>query len=435
LAARQKYGGRPERLIQRVPASRMNARRSFAAMIRSETWKVALGALRANKLRAFLTMLGVVIGSACIVLVVSVALTGKRYIIAQIEGVGSNLVYAELVRSGSHETTTLADEISLADMEAVRQEIPQVVEVAGTHDIAMPVVAGGFEHPVTLVGVTDGFQQIRKLVILRGRYFDTDDMNSSSKACLLTEHLATVIFPDEDPTGRRIRVGEFSFIVIGVFRERVTTFGQSEIQRDSIIVPFPLVKYFVGTEAVGALYAQSDRAEDVPQVTAEVGQVLKSRHRPGAEYHVQNLSSILEVARHISFALTVILLAIASIALAISGIGIMNIMLVTVTERTREIGIRKSVGARHREILYQFLIEAVMISGTGATAGILIAVSVILAIPLLIEPLLEEKLSVPLSWLSVVVAFGVSCLTGVLFGYLPASKAAKLEPTESLRYE
>ena len=400
-------------------------------MIRSETWKVALEALRANKLRAFLTMLGVVIGSACIVLVVTIALTGRRYIIRQIEGVGSNLVYAELVRSGGNQPATLSDELTVEDMQAVRQAIPQAVEVAGTHEIPMTVAVNGKEYPVSLVGVTEGFRRIRNLVILRGRYFDPGDMESRSKVCLLTEALASLAFPADDPVGKDIHLGELSFTVIGVFRERITTFGQSEIQRYSVIVPFPLIKYYTGTDLILTLYAQADRPESVPEVTWEVAEVLRSRHRSGAEYRVQNLTSILDAARRISMALTLILLLTALIALAISGIGIMNIMLVTVTERTREIGIRKAVGARREEILHQFLIEAVMISGTGALAGIAIAVS----IPIVVRPLLPGNVTVPISWVSVLLAFLVSCLTGILFGYLPASRAARLQPTESLRYE
>jgi putative ABC transport system permease protein len=400
-------------------------------MILAETWKVALDALRADKVKAFLTMLGVVIGSACIVLVVTVALTGKRYIIAVIEGIGSNLVYAELIGRSPQRATALADEISLGDMEAIRLGIPEVVEVAGTNDIAMTVVVEGKERPVALVGVTSGFQRIRNLVILRGRFFDAEEMESRSKVCLLTEELANKLYPAEDPVGKVVRVGELRFVVIGVFRERVATFGQSEIQRESVIIPFYLMKYYRGVEFIKTFYAQAARPEDVPVVTGQVEQVLKSRHRAQAEYRVQNLTSILEAARRISAALTIVLLIIAFIALIISGIGIMNIMLVTVTERTREIGIRRAIGASRGEIRYQFLIEAIMISGTGAIAGILIGVS----IPALARPLLPGNLSVPISWLSVVLAFVVSCFTGVVFGYLPANKAAKLQPTESLRYE
>jgi putative ABC transport system permease protein len=399
-------------------------------MLHTETWIVAFDALRANKVRAFLTTLGVMIGSACIVLVVTVALTSRRYVIGQIEGVGSNLVYAEYVQN-PEQALALSYQITLADMDVIKRSIPQVVETAGTREMSMTVVVGGIERPVSLVGVTDGFQLIRNLIILRGRFFDPEDMRSRSKVCLLTKDLADRVYPYEDPIGKAIRLGELSFTVIGVFRERVATFGLSEIQRESVIIPFSLIKYYTGDETIRVLYAQARHPEDVLSVTRQVERVLRSRHPAGAIYDVENLSSILEAARRISRALTVVLLVIASIALLISGIGIMNIMLVTVTERTREIGIRRAIGAPRSEILYQFLIEAFLISGAGAVAGILIGVS----IPVLIQPLLPGNLAVPVSWLSVVLAFLVSCSTGIFFGYLPANKAAQLLPTESLRYE
>jgi len=300
----------------------------------------------------------------------------------------------------------------------------------------MTVAVGGQEHPINLVGVTEGFEAIRNLDVFRGRYFDTDDMRLRSKVCLLTKDLASIVFPVDDPLGKDIRIGELHFTVIGVFQERVATFGQSEITRESVIVPFSLIRYYTGEEFFRTFYAQADRPESVPIVTSEVAEILRSRHRPEAKFLVQNLTGILETARRISTALTLVLILIALIALAISGIGIMNIMLVTVTERTREIGIRKAIGARRDAILYQFLMEALLISGTGALAGILIAVS----IPTLINFLISffpqvGDVSVPVSWISVVLALVVSCSTGLVFGYLPASRAAKLQPTESLRYE
>jgi len=402
----------------------------------NETWDLAFQALRANKLRAALTMLGVIIGSGCIVLVVTVALAGKRYIIAQIEGVGSNLVYAGVTHSNNSSRLTLGDEISLADMEAMKIQIPQVAVVAGASDIPMTVVAAGVERPVKLVGVTDGFQQIRRLVVFRGRYFDPDDMMTHAKVCLLTQELAARVFPNQNPVGQEIRVGELRFAVIGVFRERISTFGETEIARESVLVPFGLMTYYTGADYLRTLYVQADAPEAVPAVTQQVREILKSRHRPGAEYEVENLTSLLESARMISQALTVLLVVIALIALTISGIGIMNIMLVTVTERTREIGIRKSVGAPRDAILYQFLMEAFLISGTGAVIGIVIAVSIPVAINLVLRVIPEAVgIRMPVSWVSVVLAFVVSCSTGILFGYLPASRAASLHPTDSLRYE
>jgi len=412
----------------------------------NETFHLAMQALRANKVRAILTMLGVIIGSACIVLVVTVSLAGKRYIISEIEGVGSNLVLAEMINPGTSENLVLADQVTPGDLQAVEQDIPQVQHAAGTNDLRMSVTVSGQVHPISLVGVTEEFNAVRQLVAVQGRYFDEDDMMSRSKVCLVTEQLATSMFPDHDPVGKDLTIGELHFTVIGVFRERVGTFGETEITPESVIVPFDLIKDYTGTDYFKSFYAQADDAEDVPLVTQRVAEVLVSRHRPGARYRVWNLTSILEAAHNISRALTVLLILIAMIALTISGIGIMNIMLVTVTERTREIGIRKAIGAPRDAILYQFLAEAVLISGTGALVGIAIGVlipvttNILLRLPVVADFLNDvmgaaTEVNVPISWASVVLAFFVSCSTGLVFGYLPANRAAKLQPTESLRYE
>ena len=395
-----------------------------------ETLSVAIDALRGNKLRAILTSLGVIIGSASIVLVVTVALTSRKFVLGQIEATGSNLVWAELVRAGA-KGQPLSYELTVSDMEAVKASVPGVVEVAGARELPMTVIVGGVERPVTLIGVTEGFQTIRRLVIMRGRYFDSADMETRSKVCLITKELSDRVFGLENPVGGTIRMGELTFIVIGVFRERVATFGLSDIQRDTVIIPLTLMKYYTGVEVLRTLDAQATRPEDVTGVQRQMERLLRSRHPAEAEYDVQTLAAILSAAKNISLALTIVLLVVAFIALLISGIGIMNIMLVTVTERTREIGIRKAIGAAHREILYQFLIEAFLISGGGAVLGILIG----LAIPVIIQPLLPGNLRVPISGISVMIAFGVSCSTGLFFGYLPANQAARLQPIESLRYE
>jgi putative ABC transport system permease protein len=394
-----------------------------------ETISVAIDALRANKVRAMLTSLGVIIGSASIVLVVTVALTSKRFVISQIESVGSNLVWVEVVQSPG-KAAPLSYEMTLEDMEAVKA-VPRVIEVAGTRELETSVVVDGVERPVHMIGVTEGYQAIRRLLVVRGRYFDSEDMEMRSKVCLITTQLADRIFGQENPIGRLMHMGEMTFTVIGVFRERVETFGLSEIQENSVIIPFSLMKYYTGTELVRLLDVQAERAEDVPSIARQVGQVLRSRHPAEAEYKVQTLTAILGAARNISLALTILLILIAFIALLISGVGIMNIMLVTVQERTREIGIRKAIGAARREIMYQFLFESIVISGGGAVIGILIGI----AIPVTAQFFLPGNLRVPVSPLSVIVAFVVSCSTGLFFGYLPANQAASLEPVESLRYE
>jgi putative ABC transport system permease protein len=395
-----------------------------------ETWQVAIDALRANKVKAGLTMLGVIIGSMCIVLVVTIALIGKTYVLAQIEGVGSNIVFADYT-GGIANARSQADEINLNDMEAV-SHLPHVAEVAATHDLRTGIVVNGQEKPVALVGVTEGFQKIRNLLILEGRFFDNIDQATSAKACLITQELARQL-PPGPMVGRHLRLGEQTFVIIGVFRERVNTFGQSEIGTYTVLIPFRLMKYYAGNDDVKTLYAQADTGESVLEVTREVQYMLKSRHTLGAVYRVQNLTGILDAASKISAALTAVLMLVGLIALVISGVGIMNIMLVTVSERTREIGLRKAIGARRDEILYQFLIEALLISGSGAIIGVLIPVMIKIVVEPLIPP--EVGFYIPISVPSIFAAVAVSCATGLLFGYLPARKAASLQPTESLRYE
>src|ERR1700741_5273623 len=241
-----------------------------------ETVSVSIDALRANKLRAMLTSLGVIIGSASIVLVVTVALTSKKFVLSQIESVGSNLVWAELVQRPER-AQPLNYEMTLDDLQAAKA-IPNVLNVAGTRELEMSVVVNGVERPVHLVGVTEGFQAIRRLLILRGRYFDAADMEMRSKVCLITTQLSDRIFGQENPIGRELRMGELTFTVIGVFRERVETFGLSDIQENSVLIPWALRKYETGTEVVRLLDAQAARAEDVPSVERQVGQLLRSRH-------------------------------------------------------------------------------------------------------------------------------------------------------------
>jgi putative ABC transport system permease protein len=391
---------------------------------------VSIDALRANKLRAMLTSLGVIIGSASIVLVVTVALTSRKFVISQIEAVGSNYVWAELVRS-TEKAQPLSYELTLEDMQAVKDTIPTVVQVAGTSDIQTSVVAQGVVRPVTLIGVTTGYREIRRLVVLRGRYLDSVDMETRSKMCVITPQLAKRLFGQDNPVGRDLHVGELIFTIIGVFNERVDTFGLSDIQTETVLIPFGLIKYYTNENTLKVLDVQAATPEDVPSAQRRLTQLLQSRHPSAAEYSVRSLSSILKAAKDISLALTIVLIVIAFIALLISGVGIMNIMLVTVTERTREIGIRKAIGAARKEIMYQFLTEAFLISGGGAVLGILIG----LLVPVIVQFFLPGNLRVPVSTMSVVLAFVVSCSTGLFFGYLPANQAAKLQPIESLRYE
>ncbi len=402
-----------------------------------ETWGLTWQALRVHKVRAALAMLGVVIGSSCIVLVVTVALTGRKYVLSQIEGIGANLVYAYAIAPDGPESLPRGDLITPGDLEAVKEGIPgDLVNAAGANSVAMTATANGVQRSAALVGVTPGFNEIRHLQILRGSYFVQDDFASTNKICLLTKPLAARLYPHQNPVGQAVRVGEMSLTVIGVFQEREATLGASEILPETVLVPFSLLRYYTGTDFFENLYVQASSADTVPQVTNEVRAILQMRHRVGAQYSVQNLVGVLETARDIARALTWVLVVIALIALTISGIGIMNIMLVTVTERTREIGILKAIGATREAILYQFLMEAFTISGAGALGGIGIAVSVREVVNFLIGIFPDiGNITLPISWVSVVLAFVVSCATGLIFGYLPANRAARLQPIESLRHE
>jgi len=402
-----------------------------------ETWGLTWQALRVHKVRAALATLGVVIGSSCIVLVVTVALTGRKYVLSQIEGIGANLVYAYAIAPDGPESLPQGDLITPGDLQAVKQGITSdLVNAAGASSASMTATANGRQRLAALVGVTRGFRTIRHLEILRGSYFVQDDFTSTNKICLLTKALAGRLYPHQNPVGQTVRVGEMELTVIGVFQEREATLGASEILPETVLVPFSLLRYYTGTDYFQNLYVQASGADTVPQVTGRVRAILQMRHRVGAQYSVQNLVGVLETARDIARALTWVLVAIALIALTISGIGIMNIMLVTVTERTREIGILKAIGATREAILYQFLLEAFTISGVGALGGIGIAVSLRALVNFIMGIFPDVgNITLPISWVSVVLAFVVSCATGLIFGYLPANRAARLQPIESLRHE
>jgi len=256
-----------------------------------EAVAVAVDALRANKVRAVLTSIGVIIGSASIVLVVTVALTSQRFVISQIEAMGSNLVWVEMIKT-PEKAQPLSYEINTDDLAAARAQIPDALVVAGFNDLPMAVVVAGRTRPVRLIGVTDGYQKIRRLIILRGRYFDFADMEARSKVCLITKDLADRVFGVENPVGRQLRMGELTFTVVGVFRERAETFGLSELQKESVIIPFSLMKYYTGTDVLSTLQLQTGGAEKVAIVERQISRLLKSRHPREAEYNVQTLVAI-----------------------------------------------------------------------------------------------------------------------------------------------
>jgi putative ABC transport system permease protein len=394
-----------------------------------ESVRFAVWALAVDKVKASLTMLGVVIGSAAIVLVVTIASTGKVYMISQIEGIGSNLAYASLDRAGT--TTVPEDELTPGDLFAARQALPGVRAVAGTYDLPVDLQLRGKAFHPRLVGVTQDFESIRNLRIISGRYFDRDDFLSRFKVCLITDRMVQAAFGPDPAVGNTIQVGQFRCTIIGSFTEGVPTFGRSEIQDETLLIPFPLVKDITGDNFFQVLYAQAVSPEEVATMTEQMKLVLTSRHRKGAHYLVENLSFLLQTAGKIAFAMSVVLLAIAALTLITAGTGIMNIMLVNVAERTHEIGLRKALGARTSEIRLQFLLEAFFISFAGALAGVAIALVLVWSASVATK----HVLPLDISWMAVVVAPVVSSGIGVLFGYRPASEAANLNPIEALRTE
>ena len=398
----------------------------------AEALRFSIHALRANKIRTLLTALGLVIGNASVILVVTISLTSRDYILDQIRGIGSNLISAYYEAGSMTSARVEADFVKMADVEAVREQLgDRIVAATGVITNYDRMMIQGREADVAVIGSDDQYPRVRNLVILAGRFMDRGDVAMRNKVAMLTERLARRLYGSPQAAiGQVLKVHGLQFVVIGAFKEKTETFGLSELSSETMLIPVTVIRYFTQTERVDPMYVQVRRSEEVEAAAQAVQRVLESRHRPGARYRVQTLTAILDTARQIALVLTLVLVMVSAIALLISGIGIMNIMLVTVTERTREIGLRMSVGAPRSEILRQFLMEAVIISLGGGMAGILLGISGPLAVRFL-----APGFDIPISPVSIAVAFAVSFAVGLVFGILPASRAARLNPTEALRYE
>ena len=398
----------------------------------TEAVNFSLQALRANRLRTFLTALGLIIGNASVILVVTISLASKNLILDQIRGIGSNLVYAFAEAGGENTAKVQGDYVKRSDVEALRDTLgSRIVAATAVMPTRDQIVVNGKVRDVSVVGVDEDYAAVRNLVTVAGRSFDSSDVSLRERVAMITDKLAVRLFGSQEAAlGQTIKLSRLQFTVVGTFHERTSTFGQSEILDDTILIPLSIMRYFTPYERVDPVYLQVRDAADVPAVGREVNQILQSRHRAGAQFTVEDLNAMLDTANQIATVLTIVLIIVSTIALVISGIGIMNIMLVTVTERTREIGLRMAVGASRREVLLQFLVESVLISVIGGSLGIVIG----LALPLSVR-LFTNKVHVPIAPLSVLVAFAVSFTVGVGFGLLPARRASQLNPTEALRYE
>jgi putative ABC transport system permease protein len=291
-------------------------------------------------------------------------------------------------------------------------------------------IGNGQERDVRVLGVYPDYIVVRNLVVVSGRFFDDQDSHAHNKVGVITQEMATQFYgsPDE-AVGKVVKLSGLPFTIIGTFKERVDTFGQTEVTNNTMVIPYAVSLYFQDTPTVKQIYFSTVDASDVIPVTEQIRKVIQSRHRPESVYNVQNLTQLVAVAEKTANALTLVLLSVSLVVLLVSGIGIMNIMLSTVSSRIREIGVRKAIGATTREIRFQFLSEAILISLVGGILGTIIG----LALPFSVRFFTDYRL--PISGLSAIIAIVVSSLVGIIFGTVPATRAAQLDPVESLRYE
>jgi putative ABC transport system permease protein len=397
----------------------------------SEILSFAYDAFCSNKLQFTLTALAMAVGTASVILVATIGLTGKQYILRQLQAIGTNMIHADY-QGGAQRIDSTPDPMTIEDVQAVRQQVSSVVAASPTVALGDRIsVGGGKQSDILILGVDPEYLRVRNLKVLAGRFFDIEDSSGHNKVAVITEKLALKLFGASAPAiGQMIKLsGGLPFTIVGVFKESVDTFGQSEIQEDTMLIPYTVSRFFTPTAAVYEIYFSVATPQDVIPATAAIKRVLQSRHRPESNYNVENLTQLLTVAGKVADALTLVLLLVAFVTLLVSGIGIMNIMLATVTSRIREIGIRKAIGATNREIRFQFLAEAILISFTGGIAGIVVG----LAIPYSVRFLTDYRM--PVSGLSAIIAIIVSSIVGIIFGTVPATRASQLDPVESLRYE
>jgi putative ABC transport system permease protein len=400
------------------------------------TLRIALRALARNKLRAFLTMLGIIIGVGAVIAMVAIGEGAKSTIRAQIAALGTNVLIVLPgsnvqggVRAGFGNVNTLLD----SDAKAMARELPSVAFVSPVLRRQDQVVAGNLNWGTWAQGVAPEFQQIRDWQVAEGRFLHEGDMDSAAKVAVIGQTVARQLFGNDDALDAVIRIRNIPFRVVGILGAKGQT-GQGTDQDDTIMIPYTTMqKRLMRITWVQSIVVKAVSAERVEEAEEQITLLLRQRHRIGPEreddFNVRNLSDIAEAATTTARVMAILLGSVASISLLVGGIGIMNIMLVSVTERTREIGIRMAVGARSRDIMLQFLVEAVVMAATGGLIGILLGVGSSEVIkqwaqwPTLIDPAI------------IAIAFLFSGAVGVFFGFYPAKKAANLDPIDALRYE
>ena len=400
--------------------------------------RVAFRALVRNKMRAMLTMLGIIIGVAAVIAMVSIGQGAQASVQAQIEGIGTNLLFVSAgaqnvggVRSGSGDSGT--NTLTVEDLDAIKREVPSVGMVTPAVNARSQLVAGNTNVNTSVQGVSEQYPDIRKWTVQSGSFFTDTDVRSAARVIVVGQTVADNLFPGVDPVGQTLRVANLPFRVTGVMMRK----GQDQQGRDQddiAFAPYTTVqKKVLGSPRLQVAYASAVSQDATYTAQQQITDLLRQRHKltPNEpnDFTVRNMTDIAEAANETNNTMTVLLACIASVSLLVGGIGIMNIMLVSVTERTREIGIRMAIGARSSAVRSQFLIESIVLSLTGGFIGIVLGVVVSVSIPKLLGwPTLVSSLAIIGS-----VIF--SAAVGIFFGYYPARKAAGLDPIEALRYE
>lgn len=400
-------------------------------------FKIALRALNNNKLRAFLTMLGIIIGVASVITMLAIGQGSKKSIRAQISEMGSNMIMIHPggdMYGGVRQDPSSMQTLKLADYEALRNGTNFLAAVSPNVSSSGQLIAGNNNYPSSVSGVGTDYLEIRQLGIESGEMFTEADIQASAKVCVIGKTIRDNLFPGgEDPVGHVIRFNQIPFRVVGVLKSKgYNSMGMD--QDDVVLAPYSTVmKRLLAQTYLSGIFASALTEEMTDRATEEVTEILRRNHKlqegDAADFTIRSQEELSTMLNSTTDLMTTLLACIAGISLVVGGIGIMNIMYVSVTERTREIGLRMSVGARGIDILSQFLIEAILISITGGIIGVIIGcgagwiVKTVAHWPIFIQP-----------W-SVFLSFAVCTVTGVFFGWYPAKKAADLDPIEAIRYE
>ena len=397
--------------------------------------KVGLQSIARNKMRSALTMLGIVIGVACVIAMVAVASGASRSIQAQIDALGTNflMIFPGTTTSSGARMFSGSSNLTVEDAAAIRADCPSVAYVSATARTSAQVVAGELNWATQIQGVDVDFPFIRSWNVSAGDFFTDADVRAATKVAVLGRTVADALFPAGDAVGSTIRIKNVPFRVVGVLEKKGgSTMGQD--QDDAIVAPYTTVmKRLEGRSRVGMILAAASSPDRVDEAQAEIETLLRQRHRIGpgqdADFMIRSQEEMASTAAASSKTLSVLLGSVAAISLLVGGIGIMNIMLVSVTERTREIGIRMAIGAKGRHVLAQFLLEAVVLSVVGGLAGILLGVGA--------SELIARYAGWPVALGAgpILMAFGFAALIGIFFGFYPARRAAALDPIDALRFE